>query len=52
MRRDNPAVYECPKNRSTIHHWVRREDGTAYCLKCRAELSPENAADCFHDTEQ
>lgn len=47
MRKDNPAVYECPKTKSTLHHWVRRDNGTAYCIRCNLELNKQDADEVF-----
>lgn len=52
MRHDNPACYECPSTKSTLHHWIKRDDGTAYCLKCNTPLTKEQTDDCFFDMEQ
>lgn len=52
MRHDNPACYECPKVGSGIHTWIRRDDQTAYCIKCDTELTKEQTDDCFYDMEQ
>lgn len=51
MRKDNPAVYECPKSRGGIHFWRRLTDGTgrAKCAHCRQMLSKRDADDCFRD---
>jgi hypothetical protein len=52
MNKDNPACYECPEHKSKMHHWLRRDDKTAYCLKCNLELTVEQAEDCFCDLEK
>jgi hypothetical protein len=52
MRRNNPAVFECPKSRNTLHNWRRYRDGSAICVSCYLRLSCEDAADCFRDTER
>lgn len=49
MRKDNPAVYECPKTASGIHTWIIRDDGTSYCLKCDKELSKADTDDMRYD---
>lgn len=41
MQPSNPACYECREHGSGIHHWVKRDDKTAYCLKCNLELNKE-----------
>lgn len=30
-----------------LHHWRRREDGTAYCKRCEMELTVAEATECF-----
>lgn len=52
MRKDNPAVYECPKGKAGLHTWRRRPDGTAVCVQCQKELNREDAEDCFTDRER
>lgn len=52
MRKDNPACYECPKTRSKLHHWVRRDDGTSYCIKCDQQLDKADTADVWFDHDQ
>lgn len=47
MRPSNPACYECPKNESGIHAWMKRSDGTARCFKCRRILSKEDTAEVY-----
>lgn len=49
MNKDNPACYECPKTKSGVHHWIRRDDGTAWCLKCDEELTKPQADDVWRD---
>jgi hypothetical protein len=54
---DQPWVYVCKgKKRSGeskvvsengLHHWQRRSDRTAYCLRCGMELTVEQADECF-----
>jgi hypothetical protein len=34
---------------SSLHVWRRRENRTAFCLKCSIELTVEQAANCFAD---
>ncbi len=51
MNKDNPACYECPKTKSRLHHWTRRDDKTAYCIKCDTELTEEQADDVWMDME-
>lgn len=45
MQKDNPACYECSKTKSRIHHWIIRDNQTAYCLKCNLELTKEQSDD-------
>lgn len=49
MRPNNPACYECPDHKSGVHHWIRRDDKTAYCLKCNLELTKEQADEVYHN---
>lgn len=49
MRKDNPACYECPKTGSGIHTWIRRDDGTSYCLRCDLELDRADTDDCLRE---
>lgn len=49
MQPNNPACYECPKVKSGIHTWTRRDDMTAWCIKCDTELTVEQTADVWHD---
>lgn len=44
MRKNNPAVYECPKAKNTLHKW--RVDGEiATCVLCGLALNDEDTAD-------
>jgi len=52
MRPSNPACYECPKGKNTLHTWRRNADMTATCIECDTTLSVEDAAECFRDYEQ
>lgn len=48
MKPDNPAVYECPKDKRGIHSWRRYEEtGRAMCVKCKLVLTPEHTAEVF-----
>lgn len=49
MKKDNPACYECPKTNSGIHTWIKRDDETAYCLKCDKPLTKEQAKDVWRE---
>lgn len=49
MHKNNPAIYECPKGKQTLHTWKRRSDGTAICKHCQLVLSKEDADDAFLD---
>lgn len=49
MRKDNPAVYECPKGKSRLHTWKRLDDGRAQCKDCKLILNREDAEDCFRE---
>lgn len=44
MRKNNPAVYECPKGKSALHRW-RVVDGIATCTNCSLKLNAEDTAD-------
>lgn len=47
MRKDNPAVYECPKShRAGMHYWkVDNTTGTATCNNCKLTLNQDDTAD-------
>lgn len=47
MEKNNSAVYECPKSSSGVHHWIPRDNKTAYCKNCKRELDEYQAADVF-----
>lgn len=49
MQSNNPACYECPNHKSKIHHWIKRDDGTAYCLKCNLELTKSQTDDVWKE---
>lgn len=49
MRKDNPAVYECPKGKAGLHTWKRLPDRTAICVRCKTTLTQEQADDCWED---
>jgi len=52
MRKDNPAVYECPKGRAGIHTWKRNpQTRRATCQECELELNQEDAAEVFCNHE-
>lgn len=50
MRKDNSAVYECPKGRSTLHTWKRAQDGTAVCVECKLVLTKADADEVFEES--
>lgn len=47
MQKNNPAVFECAKTKSTIYTWIRRDDGSAYCLNYNSELTKIQADDVW-----
>jgi hypothetical protein len=47
MRKDNPAMSECPRGSGGIHAWRWWPDGTAKCDCCWRPLSHEDADDAF-----
>ena len=48
MRKDNPAVYECKKDKRGIHHWIRyAATGRAMCKHCKLVLTKEQTDDVF-----
>lgn len=47
MDKNNPAVFECKNHGSGIHHWIKRDDGTSYCLKCNLELNIKHTKQVF-----
>jgi len=49
VRKNNPACYECPKDRGGIHTWKRLNDGKAICVKCKLELNQQDTAEVFED---
>lgn len=49
MRKNNPACYECPKNPSGIHAWMKLSGGRATCLKCKLVLDEADTSDVFTD---
>lgn len=49
MRKDNPAVYECPKSKNTLHHW-KVTDGIATCVQCKLVLSKDDTDDMLRRT--
>ncbi len=49
MNKDNPACYECKVSRDTLHKWKRNDDGTAYCLWCRLDLTKAQADDVWRE---
>ncbi len=44
-----PWIYECPKSslKGALHHWVRKNDGTARCKYCDLGLTKSEADECF-----
>lgn len=50
MKKDNPAIHECPRGTQSLHCWVRKPDGTAECKYCPAKLTKDQTDDCFYDT--
>lgn len=53
MRKNNPAVYECPKGKSKLHTWKRVEgsSGKAVCVECDLVLNREDADEVFDEGE-
>lgn len=50
MRKDNPAVYECPKGKNGLHYWRRNgQTRRATCQNCKLELNQEDTAEVFND---
>lgn len=50
MLKDSPAIYECPGDRKkALHLWRRNEDGTAYCLNCKLQLTKIQADDVWRE---
>lgn len=52
MSPDNPACYECSEHKSKIHHWIKRDDGSAYCLKCNIEINKIHTDEVWTDHEK
>lgn len=49
MRKNNPACYECKKDRNGIHTWKRLPTRRAICVRCELEINQEDAAEVFND---
>lgn len=53
MRRDNPAIFECPKGSGGIHNWKRNpQTRRAICQHCGLELNQKDAAEVYGDHDQ
>lgn len=52
MRPSNPACYECPKGRNTLHTWKRNKDLTARCVECGLTLNKIDAAEVFQGSDE
>lgn len=49
MRKNNPAVYECPIGKNKLHTWRRNADGSAQCVHCKTILNKTDADDVWRD---
>lgn len=49
MRKDNPAIFQCPKGKSKLHTWKRLDDGRAQCQNCKLVLNKVDADDTFRE---
>lgn len=47
MRKDNPAVFECPQSRDGLHTWKREKDRKATCVACKLVLNQRDADEVF-----
>ena len=49
MRKNNPAVYECPRTKNKLHHWMKGSDGLAVCKRCKLKLNQEDTDDVYRE---
>lgn len=47
MKLDNPAVWECKKNATGVHSWLREGKGPAICKNCKIFLTIEQTEEVF-----